>query len=674
MKKSVILFPLIGLLLSGCSITDIFGKKESQGQKQDSNNQQPSGDQGGDQGGDTTPTTINVSSIKLNKNETSIEEMQNEKLSYTISPSNATNKNVEWSTSNGTVASVIDGTVYANNPGTATITVTTEDGNKTDSCTVTVTQKQNVSHTITKTLAFNNLFNDNQSHILDNISLDVDENISVGFSIGTSTVKPVCMKYNNVWSARLYPGNTLTVTSKDPLINKIDFTFGTGDCSSNPITSSPDGYEDGSWSGSSKQIVFTAGGTSDHRRIPTISITYEGEEPAPEELVNLGEKSIAEVKQYIADHPVQKNERGNGVNEYRVVTIKGFALAKIDLVKTASAFGLDVSQPGKVIMADSTDSIAVATKVDSQGTCLWGKVDDHACEPTSKYIVTGYISEYLGHPEIMVTSFSWDKDLDISWNPTVISKATTDLAGFYTRATAVDYNCAGHGYGDVITVNNLKCYYVESDGSGKRYYNFTDGLKNIRVNAYNLNTVSVGSICDITGIISLKNLSPIIIAFKMTATTDPTAVTLDYQTVAQDITINNLKVIHGSQADTTARYDNVVNAYGTFYKTTGYLTVVEENGKLYVGISDTYIARKNLINGKDNAMANYDISLIKNENFWNTTEEELYLFNPTFDDYILEDNPITVYYVVRQQRFMTNKPMWEILLLPDFIESLKPAE
>ena len=681
MKKSVILFSLIGLLLSSCSIRDIFGTKENQDQKHDSNNQQPSENQGEDnqgenQGGGTTPTTINVSSIKLNKNETSIEEMQNEKLTYTISPSNATNKNVEWSTSNGTVASVIDGTVYANNPGIATITITTEDGNKTDSCLVTVTKKESISHTVTKNLVFNDLGFTNTVDPF-NGPINVDENIVFTASVGSGTIEPRCMKGPNTkkYEFRPYQGNTFTFTSSEGDIKKIEMTFSTDNPGVLPITSNVPSFDTDTWTGSATSVTFSVDNSdSGHRRISAFAITYEGEEPAPEELVNLGEKSIAEVKQYIADHPVQKNDRGNGVNEYRVVTIKGFALAKIDLVKTLANFGLNVSQPGKVIMADSTDSIAVASKVDGQGTCLWGKVGDHTCEPTSKYIVTGYVSEYLGHPEIMVTSFSWDKDLDISWNPTVISKATTDLACFYTRATAVDYNCAGHGYGDVITINNLKCYYVESDGSGKRYYNFTDGLKNIRVNAYNLNTISVGSICNITGIISLKNLSPIIIAFKIAATTDPTTVTLDYQTVAQDITIKNLKVIHGSQADTASRYDNVVNAYGTFYKTTGYLTVVEENGKLYVGISDTYIERKDLINGKDNAMANYGISLIKNENFWNTTEEELYLFNPTFDDYILEDNPITVYYVVRQQRFMTNKPMWEILLLPDFIESLKPAE
>ena len=682
MKKHIIFFPLIGLLLSGCSLDDLtfWKKKEEEQQNQGENKDQtPSGqDQSGDQqqpGGDETPTTVKVSSVKLNKNETSIEEMQSEKLTYTIEPSNASNKNVEWSTSDGTVASVIDGTVYANNPGTATITVTTEDGSKTDSCAVTVTKKEVQVNTVRDDLVFNNLgLSADDYNFVGPIS--VGEHITFTADVGEGTIVPRCIKGSNTnkYEFRPYCGNTFTLSSDDGNLREIKLVFSTDNPGSLAITSNVQSFSVDTWQGSSKSVTFSIdNSTSGHRRISSIEVTYEGE-AATNELINLGEKSIAEVKQYIADHPVQKNSFGNGVNEYRVVTIKGFALAKIDLVKTASNFGLNVSQPGKVIMADSTGSIAVASKVDSQGTCLWGKVDDHVCEETSKYIVTGYISEYLDHPEIMVTSFSWDKDLDISWDPAVISKATTDLVGFYTQAKAVNYNCAGHGYGDVITVNNLKCYYVESDGSGRRYYNFTDGLKNIRVNAYNLNTISVGSICDITGIISLKNLSPIIIAFKVASTNNPTAVNLDYENVATNITIANLKVIHGSQADTTARYDNVVEAYGTFYKTTGYLTAVEENGKLYIGISDTYIARKNLINGKDNAMANYGISLIKNENFWNTTEEELYLFNPLFDEYVLEDKPITVYYVVRQQRFNQNKPMWEILLLPDFIDSLKTAE
>ena len=59
-------------------------------------------------------------------------------LTYTISPINATNKNVTWSSNNNEVATVVSGLVTANASGNATISVTSEDGNKTASCTYTV--------------------------------------------------------------------------------------------------------------------------------------------------------------------------------------------------------------------------------------------------------------------------------------------------------------------------------------------------------------------------------------------------------------------------------------------------------------------------------------------------------------------------------------------------------
>ena len=60
-------------------------------------------------------------------------------LSYSITPDNATDKTVSWSSDNESVATVdANGKVSGKSEGTATITVKTTDGNKTATCIVTV--------------------------------------------------------------------------------------------------------------------------------------------------------------------------------------------------------------------------------------------------------------------------------------------------------------------------------------------------------------------------------------------------------------------------------------------------------------------------------------------------------------------------------------------------------
>lgn len=78
--------------------------------------------------------------MSLNKATASIAVGDDETLEATVTPANATVKTVTWSSSDSTVASVDStGKVTGEAAGSATITVTTVDGNKTDSCTVTVT-------------------------------------------------------------------------------------------------------------------------------------------------------------------------------------------------------------------------------------------------------------------------------------------------------------------------------------------------------------------------------------------------------------------------------------------------------------------------------------------------------------------------------------------------------
>lgn len=83
---------------------------------------------------------IVVAGVSLNKTKTTISKGSSESLIAVVAPSTATNQNVIWSSNNTNVAMVNNvGKVTGVWAGTATITVTTVDGNKTASCLVTVT-------------------------------------------------------------------------------------------------------------------------------------------------------------------------------------------------------------------------------------------------------------------------------------------------------------------------------------------------------------------------------------------------------------------------------------------------------------------------------------------------------------------------------------------------------
>ncbi|MGE4508703.1 MAG: Ig domain-containing protein [Eubacteriaceae bacterium] len=99
---------------------------------------------------DTTPTnpvapvvpeTVAVTSVSLSPTEVTLSRGTSQVLTASVSPANASNKALTWSSSDRSVAVVENGIVTPKGNGTATITVTTVDGNKTATCKVTVKTK-----------------------------------------------------------------------------------------------------------------------------------------------------------------------------------------------------------------------------------------------------------------------------------------------------------------------------------------------------------------------------------------------------------------------------------------------------------------------------------------------------------------------------------------------------
>jgi len=81
---------------------------------------------------------VSVTGVTLNRTTLTLAVDGTATLVATVQPESATNKAVSWSSDNADVATVDNGTVTAKAEGTATITVTTLDGNKSATCAVTV--------------------------------------------------------------------------------------------------------------------------------------------------------------------------------------------------------------------------------------------------------------------------------------------------------------------------------------------------------------------------------------------------------------------------------------------------------------------------------------------------------------------------------------------------------
>ena len=91
---------------------------------------------------ETQTPVVEVESVSLNKSEMTLTEGESETLAATVTPDNAENKSIKWSSNNEAVATVdANGTVTAKSAGTAVITATSTNG-KSAGCTVTVEKKQ----------------------------------------------------------------------------------------------------------------------------------------------------------------------------------------------------------------------------------------------------------------------------------------------------------------------------------------------------------------------------------------------------------------------------------------------------------------------------------------------------------------------------------------------------
>ena len=101
---------------------------------------------GSGEGTDSESDKVSVESVSLNQTKITLEKGKTATLVATVKPTNATNKAVTYNSSNESVVKVDSkGVITAVAKGTATITVTTAEGQKTATCEVTVTEVANTA-------------------------------------------------------------------------------------------------------------------------------------------------------------------------------------------------------------------------------------------------------------------------------------------------------------------------------------------------------------------------------------------------------------------------------------------------------------------------------------------------------------------------------------------------
>ena len=216
----------------------------------------------------TVTAPVSVTGVTLNKNSTSIEVGGTETLTATVAPSDATNKNVTWTTSSSSIATVSNGTVTAVSAGTATITVTTVDGSYTATCSVKVTAPSSVTFVG-----------------------GTDTGSATGQTDSGTLTKSGVSFYCSGWkndsgNYRLYSGKTVTFTSTIGNMAKIEFTGTESSYKISNMGSATTGTlvtdetnNKATWTGSASTVSFTM---TAQGRASQVEVTLESTDPSVE--------------------------------------------------------------------------------------------------------------------------------------------------------------------------------------------------------------------------------------------------------------------------------------------------------------------------------------------------------------------------------------------------------
>src|SRR6056297_3598443 len=225
-----------------------------------------------------TSSAVSVTGVSLDSSTLSIEKGNNASLAVSLEPADATNSDVTWSSSDESVATVSGGTVTAVGGGSATITVTTDDGGYTATCNVSVTIPVSsvaldkttagvvVGETTTLTATVSPADADNQIVAWssnDESVATVDGGVVSGVAAGTTVIRAASAE-----DSGLYDECSITVTSSAVSVTGVSLDSSTlsiekGNNASLAVSLEPADAtnSDVTWSSSDESVATVSGGT-----------------------------------------------------------------------------------------------------------------------------------------------------------------------------------------------------------------------------------------------------------------------------------------------------------------------------------------------------------------------------------------------------------------------------
>ena len=377
---------------------------------------------------------INVTGISVSPTSLTLTEGEHSQITATITPNNATNKNVSWSSSNTNVATVSNGTVNAVAPGNATITATSEDGNYTATCTVTVNAMPIVNVTgVTLNKANTTIEVGGSETLVATVAPNNATNKAVTWTSSNTSIATVS---NGVINAVAAGNTTITVTTVDggftdtcavevvvPTIEPFDIVFKTGNGDGNQLATNT---SEASYLTSGGEYISSIASTTKTYYGGTAGLKLGASGNPGSVVFNLEdsvtvESIVVNAKQYNGSVTLSVNGSAN-----RNITSSSFSNYTFNIDDEISSISLSsckymwiskitvnaVNASDKVISAISAtyngEDIYVGEDLDESDIEVTASFTDSVKYPnavlkSSDYSITGFNSESAGNKTVTIT-------------------------------------------------------------------------------------------------------------------------------------------------------------------------------------------------------------------------------------------------------------------------------